>query len=391
MQPAFHHSQLATYGEITTSQTLQMMEKFNDRELRDGSARDGQVRAGGPRDGEVGAGKARDGQVREINAEMVELTLGIVVKSLFGGDFTSEAREVGVLMMAVLEAANKRLSSAVQIPAWVPTSHNRREKRALARIRAMLRTFIEEHRAAREPKKDLLAVLLTAVDEESGAGMSDQQLRDEMMTLFLAGHETTANLLTWTWYLLSQHPDVEARLHEELQRVLGGRTPTAADLPQLPYLEMVSRETLRLYPPAPGFAREPIEDVMIGGFEVPKGSLISVNTYSLQRDARFFEEPARFNPERFARGWEERIPRYAYLPFGGGPRVCIGNGFAMMEAKLIVATVAQRWQFLLDPGQNVVAAQLVTVRPKYGIRMRLKARAGTDPGQEVTPVLRGEA
>jgi cytochrome P450 len=131
--------------------------------------------------------------------------------------------------------------------------------------------------------------------------------------------------------------------------------------------------------------------VMIGGFEVPKGSLISVNTYSLQRDARFFEEPARFNPERFARGWEERIPRYAYLPFGGGPRVCIGNGFAMMEAKLIVATVAQRWQFLLEPGQNVVAAQLVTVRPKNGIHMRLKARAGTDPRQEVTPVLRGEA
>jgi cytochrome P450 len=217
-----------------------------------------------------------------------------------------------------------------------------------------------------------LSVLLAAADEESGARMSDQQLRDEMMTLFLAGHETTANALTWTWYVLSQHPDVEARLADELRRVLGGRAPKAADLQQLPHTEMVIRESLRLYPPAAGFAREPIEDIQVGGYEIPKGSLITVNTYALHRDPKLFNDPERFDPERFAAGWETRIPRYAYLPFGGGPRVCIGNGFAMMEARLIVATLAQRWRFLLEPDQQVIPAQLVTLRPKNGIRMKLK-------------------
>ena len=217
-------------------------------------------------------------------------------------------------------------------------------------------------------------MLLAAVDEDSGAGMSDWQLRDEMMTLFLAGHETTAAALTWTWYLLSQHPKVEARLLGELRQVLGGRAPVVADLPNLPYTEMVVREAMRLYPPAPGVAREPIEDVKIGGYDVPKGSLISVNIYALHRDPRFFEDPERFDPDRFSSAWDERIPRYAYLPFGGGPRVCIGNGFAMMEARLILATLAQRCQLSLEPGQEVVPIQLVTVRPKNGVRMRLKMR-----------------
>jgi len=158
--------------------------------------------------------------------------------------------------------------------------------------------------------------------------------------------------LTWTWYLVSRHPDVEARLHAELDRALHGGSPAAADLVQLPYTEMVVREAMRLYPPAAGFAREPIEDVTIGGYTVPKGSLVTVNTYALHRDQRFFEEPERFNPERFAAEWEDRIPRYAYLPFGGGPRVCIGNGFAMMEARLILATVARRWRLTVGAGSG---------------------------------------
>ena len=238
----------------------------------------------------------------------------------------------------------------------------------------MLHGLIAARRISGEKRDDLLSVLLTAVDDESSGRMSDRQLRDEMMTLFLAGQETTATALTWTWYLLSQHPDVEARLLNELHQVLRGRTPTAADLPNLPYTEMVVREALRLYPPAPGVAREPIEDVEIGGYHVPKGSLVTVNTYALHRDPRFFDAPDRFDPERFARGWEDRIPRYAYLPFGGGPRVCIGNGFAMMEARLILATVAQRCQLSLEPFQEVVPIQLVTVRPRGPVRMRLKRR-----------------
>lgn len=343
VQPAFQHDHLGKYGEIMVSHTLRMMDSF------------------------------RDGEVSEINSDMMDLTLGVVIKSLFGAEIKSGADEIGALMMAFLEAANQRLNSAVQIPSWVPTRRNLREKRAMARIETMLRSLIEARRASGEQRNDLLSVLLAAVDEESGKGMSDRQLRDEMMTLFLAGHETTAMALTWTWYLLSQHPEVESKLRAELSRALNGRTPTAADLRQLPYTEMVVRESLRLYPPATGFAREPIKDAHIGGYEVPKGSLVVANTYALHRDARFFPEPERFDPERFAAGWETRIPRYAYLPFGGGPRVCIGNGFAMMEAVLIVATMAQRWQFLLEPDPKVVPVQLVTLRPQNGIRMKLKA------------------
>jgi cytochrome P450 len=178
--------------------------------------------------------------------------------------------------------------------------------------------------------------------------------------------------LTWTWYLLAQYPDVEAKFVAELRTVLSGRAPAVADLASLPYTEMVVREAMRLYPPAAGVAREPIEDVEIGGYVVPKGSLVTANIFALHRDPRFFPDPERFDPERFARGWEDRIPRGAYIPFGGGPRVCIGNGFAMMEARLILATMAQRWRLSLEPGQEVTPAQLVTVRPKHGLRMRLE-------------------
>ena len=183
--------------------------------------------------------------------------------------------------------------------------------------------------------------------------------------------------LVWTWYLLARHREVAARLAGELQQALRGRAPTLADLPRLPYTEMVVREAMRLYPPAPGFTREPIEDVTIGGYEVPKGSLVTVITWALHRDPRFFPDPERFDPERFGPGWEERVPRFAYLPFGGGPRVCIGNGFAMMEARLIVAAVAQRYRLQLESDQEVVPIQLVTVRPKDGIRMRIR---GPDAG-----------
>ena len=349
MQPAFHHGHLVTYGAVMVEYAARMADMF------------------------------RDGQRLDVDAAMSKLTLRIVVKTLFGGDVAGEAEEVGRLMVSVLDAANQRLNSALQLPSWVPMARNLREKRALARLDEILQGLIATRRSSREQANDLLSALLGATDEDSGSGMSDQQLRDEMMTLFLAGHETTAMALTWTWYLISQHPDVEARLHAELDRVLHGRTPTAADLVQLPYTEMVVREAVRLYPPAAGFAREPIEDVTIGGYTVPRGSLVTVNTYALHRDPRFFEEPERFNPERFAAGWEDRIPRYAYLPFGGGPRVCIGNGFAMMEARLILATVARRWRLTLEPGQAVVPVQLVTTRPRDGIRMQLHRRSELDP------------
>jgi cytochrome P450 len=274
----------------------------------------------------------------------------------------------------VLDASNHRLNSALRLPSWVPTKRHLRERRAMRRLDAILLELIELRRCAPDAGRDLLSMLLSAVDQDSGARMSDQQLRDEMMTLFLAGHETTANLLTWTWFLLAQNPDAERELFDEIERVLQRRTPTLADLPNLPHAEMVIRESLRLFPPAPGVVREPIEDVTIGEFLVPKGSLISIHTFTMQRDARFFPEPERFDPSRFQAGWEQRIPRYAYLPFGAGPRVCIGNSFAMMEARLILATVAQQWRMRLEADQEIVPIQLVTVRAKNGIRMRLDRR-----------------
>jgi len=215
---------------------------------------------------------------------------------------------------------------------------------------------------------------VTAVDEESGARMSDQQLRDELMTLFGAGHETTAVALTWTWYLLARHPEVKEKLDEELDSVLAGHPPSVNDLPRLPYTEMVIREALRLYPPGSAFAREPVEDVTIAGYDVPKGSLIIISPYILHRDQRFFSDPDRFYPERFAPGWGECIPRHAYLPFGGGPRVCIGNGFAMMEARLILAAVAQHYQFSLETDEVIRPVQLVTLRPSRPVRMKIGRR-----------------
>ena len=344
IQPAFHHRQLAVYAGIMTAHARSMMDSFVD------------------------------GETRDIGAEMTKLTLSIVVKSLFGADLRREAGEISGLMLALLDAANQRVNSVLRLPSWVPTARNLREKRAIAELDATVQAFIRARRSSAEDRDDLLSAFLSAVDEESGARMSDQQLRDEMMTLFLAGHETTANALTWTWYLLSRHPDVEAKLAGELRRVLAGRTPSASDLPNLPYTEMVIREVLRVYPPAPGLGREPIEDVMIAGYKVAKGSLVVVNTYAIQHDERFFPDPERYDPERFAPGWEERIPRYAYLPFGGGPRVCIGNGFALMEARLILAMLAQHYRLALDPDEAIKPIQLVTLRPGSPVRMRLERR-----------------
>jgi cytochrome P450 len=344
MQPAFHHSALASYAEVMVRHALRLVDGLTD------------------------------GQPIELQSVMSALTLAIVVECLFGGDVTRYANEVSRLMSAVLDASNQRLNSALRLPSWVPTRRHLRERRALARLDEILRELIAARRAASGGRHDLLSMLLTAVDPESGIRMSDRRLRDEMMTVFLAGHETTANALTWTWYLLSRHPEAEALLFEEVDHVLEGRAPTLIDLSYLPYTEMVVREALRLYPPAPGVAREPIEDVTIGGYLVPKRSLISVNTFAMQRDARFFPDPERFDPGRFAPGWEQRLQRFAYLPFGGGPRVCIGNSFAMMEARLILAAVSQRWQLALEPHQAVVPIQLVTVRAQDGIRMRLTKR-----------------
>lgn len=344
MQPAFHHRALAAYSNVMVAETLRVLDSF------------------------------AEGQVREVSGEMAELTLNIVAKCLFGAELPGELREMRGAMVAMLAAASQRVNAILHLPPWAPTPGNLRERRALRQMEGLLRVLIESRRKSEKPRDDLLSVLVAATGEASGGGMPDKQLRDEMLTLFLAGHETTANALTWTWFLLSQHPEAEAKLCEELDRVLDGRAPEVSDLAKLPYTEMVIRESMRLYPPAPAVAREPLAEVTIAGYRIREGSLLSINTYAMQRDPRFYDDAERFYPERFSEGWEERIPRYAYLPFGAGPRVCIGNGFAMMEARLILATVAQRYKLSLEPSQKVVPMQVITLKPRGPVRMRLERR-----------------
>jgi len=344
MQPAFLHRRLAVYGDSMAALAAAMAESF------------------------------KDGEVRDIGVEMSKLSMAIVVKSLFGSDLPCDPDYLGRNMIFLLDASASRLTSPFRIPSWLPTRRNRLERRAVAEIDSVLRSLTLAVRASQQERDDLLSVLVAATDDDSGQGMSDNQLRDEIMVLFLAGHETTANALTWTWYLLARHPEVEAKLQEELHRVLAGRLPAYADLPNLPYTEMIVREALRLYPPAPGVAREPIEEVALGGYRVGKGHLVSINIYALQHDERFFPDPARFDPERFAHGWEDRTPRHAYLPFGAGPRVCIGNGFAMMEARLVLATLAQRCRLTLESPDEIKPVQLVALRPATPVRMRMEKR-----------------
>ena len=346
MQPAFRHDRLAAaYGEVISECAEQMIQSFSDAELR------------------------------HIDADMGRLSLAIIVRSLFGSDPSGDAAEIGSSLAAVVEEANHHMNLGLRLPSLIPTRRNLRERRALARLDAIIRSLIRARRDSAESRDDLLSVLLAAVDPDTGARISDRQLRDEMVTLFFGGRSTTANALTWTWYLMSRHPDAEARLQEELQHALRGRAPRAVDLSQLPYTEMVVREAMRLFPPAPAFARQPIDDVVIGGYEIPKGSLVTVSIYALHHDERFFPQPEEFIPDRFAPGWEGRIPRCAYLPFGAGPRVCIGSEFAMAETRLVLAMVAQRCRLLLEPNIEIKPKQLLSLRPRVPVRMRVEMRA----------------
>ncbi len=226
-------------------------------------------------------------------------------------------------------------------------------------------------------------MLLLAVNEDDGSGMDDDQAREEAMTLFIAGHETTANATAWMWYLLAQHPEVEAKLAEELNTVLAGRAPTMQDLAKLPYTDAIIKELMRLYPPAWMVGiRIAQEDVTLGEYPIAKGSVILMSSWATHRNPRYFSEPDRFMPERWTPEFEKNLPRFAYFPFGGGPRVCIGNSFAMMEARLILATVAQQWQMTLVPGQDITPVPMVTLRPSGSICMTLTRRA-----QNAIPVM----
>lgn len=268
-----------------------------------------------------------------------------------------------------------RARSPVNIPSNWPTPRNRRANRDYDFLDSLVYRIISERQAQGNSAHytDLLSLLMGAMDED-GSQMTPKQLRDETMTIFLAGHETTALTLGWTWYLLGENPAAEARLHEELSRVLGGRAPELKDLERLPYLQAVVNEVLRLYPPAYLLARTSIAPCNIGGYDFPVGTTVLASQWVMHRDARYFDDPDAFRPERWLDGLMGRLPAGAYFPFGDGPRRCIGQSFALMESALVTAAVAQQFQFRLVPGHPVVPEPLVTLRPRNGIRMRVEAR-----------------
>ena len=342
-QPAFHRARIASYAST--------MVEYTERLLHDW----------------------QNGEERDIHKEMMRLTLQIVGKTLFDADVERDAQEVGKSLELLLElGANFRRT--IFIPHWLPTPTNLRQERAIRQIEKVLYRIIAEKRASGRDSGDLLSMLLAAQDDD-GSRMTDQQLRDEAITLFLAGHETTANTLSWTWWLLAQNPAVEAKLHAELRTVLAGRAPSLDDLPKLVYTNHIITESMRLYPPAWGTARTAIEDHEIAGYAVPKGSGVSFAQWTVHRDARWYDAPEEFRPERWEGDLLKRNPKFAYFPFGGGPRQCIGNSFALMETALTLATIAQQYRFRLVEGHPVVPLASITLRPRYGIRVVMESRS----------------
>src|SRR6201981_1672271 len=311
----------------------------------------------------------RDGDTRNMAEEMMELTLEAAVRTLFGTTLPGEAQQVGRAMTFLMRYSLRRARSPLRIPAGWPTPKNRRATKEFAFLDSLVYRIIEERKAQGNGHRhsDLLSMLMGAMDED-GTQMTPRQLRDETMTLFLAGHETTALTLSWTWYLLSQNPAAEARLHEELRGVLGERAPGVADLERLPYLSAVISEVLRMYPPAYIMARTSIAASRFGGYDFPVGSTMMVSQWVMHRDARYFDDPDSFRPERWLDGLADRLPAGAYFPFGDGPRRCIGQGFALLESALVIGALAQRFRFELVPGPVVTPEPLVTLRPKNGIR-----------------------
>ena len=321
MQPAFHRDRVAGYGDL--------MVGYADR-----------MRRAWP-----------DGATLDISREMNRLTLSIVGKTLFDVDVEEQAATVGEALTAVMESFWMTLLPFADVLERLPVPKLRRARMARARLDAIIYRMIADRRSSGGDRGDLLSMLLAAQDEDDGRGMTDLQVRDEAMTIFLAGHETTANALTWTWFLLSGAPDIEARLHDEVARALQGRLPSVADLPSLPFVERVVTESMRLYPPAWIIGRRAIDEYRVGEYVAPPRSILVMSPYIMQRDERFYTDPERFDPDRWTPEFRAALPKFAYFPFGGGPRQCIGESFAWMELILLVATITQQCRLrLVCPG-----------------------------------------
>lgn len=342
-QPAFHRQRIAAYGEVMTRYAARTRDQW------------------------------QEGKPIDMLEEMMHLTMMVAAKTLFDTEAEGQAKEIGEALSVSVEFFNRFTLPFADLMADLPFPSTLRFRRAKRLLDETIYRMIAERRASGVERGDLLSMLLHATDEEGTGGMTDEQLRDEAMTIFLAGHETTANALTWTWYLLSQHPDVEARLHAEVD-ALGGRMPTIDDLPKLTYTEKVMAESMRLYPPAWLVGYRAIEAYPVREYVVPAKGIILMSQYVMHHDPRYFPDPFRFDPERWAPERKVSRPKFSYFPFGGGPRVCIGESFAWMEGILVIATLAQRWRLRLIPGQQVRLQPLITLRPKDGLYMTAEQR-----------------
>ena len=346
-QPAFHRQRLQAMADVMVGCTSQMLERWD--------------RSTSPRD------------PIDVGAEMMALTQSIIVRTMFSTDLGAAA----VVLNRTWPIINRRIGEtfwSTKLETSLPLPANRRFWRALRELDTVVYQIIAERRQTRRDESDLLSMFLAARDDETGAGMTDRQLRDEVVTMLLAGHETTSLLLSWTYYLLSQHPGARRSIEDEVDREIGNGRPTFAHIDRLTFTRRVLEESLRLYPPAWGFSRRALGDDELGGYRIPKGSLVFLIPFVVHRRPKLWPDPDRFDPGRFAPEHESTRPRFAYIPFGGGPRGCIGNQFAMLEAQLIVATIAQRYRIELVPDQHIRPEPLITLRPAPAIRAILKTR-----------------
>jgi cytochrome P450 len=349
VQPAFHRDRLVGYAETMIARACAAREQW------------------------------QNGEVYDMSQEMMRLTLDIVSRTLFSTEVASQADEIALALKDVFALFDMILMTYSEYLEKLPLPQMKRFHAAKARLDRVIYGIILERRASGRDTGDLLSMLLLAQDEEGPndqgkTSLSDEQVRDEVLTLFLAGHETTANALTWGWYLLSQNPDAAERMHAEIDQVLGGRAPSLEDLPRLPYTSGVFAETLRLYPPAWAIGRRALEDIELGGFLIPARCVVLLSPYVTHRDPRWFSEPDSFRPERWLTEDTAR-PKFAYFPFGGGARVCIGERFAGMEGVLLLAVIAQKWTFAHQPGHKVQPQAQITLRPKFGMKMFAHTRA----------------
>ncbi|GBE90606.1 cytochrome P450 [Nostoc cycadae] len=342
-QPVFHQKRINAYSQIMVDYTNQMLQRWGD------------------------------GETHDIHADMMRLTLEIVMKCIFSAEVDGgEAKVVAHALDVAMNWFESKRKQNFLVWEWFPRPENISYRQAIAQMNEAIYKLIQQRRNSKEKNNDLLTMLMEAKDEQTGQQMDDKLLRDEVATLMLAGHETTANTLSWTWMLLSQNPEVREKLQSELCQVLQGKLPTLEDLGKLVYTQRVIKESMRLYPPVSLMGREAAVDTQIGDYEIPQGTSIMISQWVMHRHPKYFENPEVFQPERWTEELEKQLPKGVYIPFGDGPRICIGKGFAQMEAALLLATIAQSFQIDLVPGYPIVPQPSITLRPENGLKVEIK-------------------